>query len=468
VRAVAVIAALAWAASVYISFRRRPGFSTGHSWLLAWCLAGVAFSCYRSNTLNEWSLLAAAVAMAGGFSVLLSEMPEERKLLPPVMLVLGLVKAAVFWKWGGVLTANPALLGMFWALALVLGRPRKSGAPAYLWIALAAAACPLMGREKMSSAILGLAVGWPLAVGFARGTRRPFLVAGAAFFLLMGLLFAGPSAVRYKPDDSRRLNRLTMWKDSAVYALHEGAVGTGLGTFEQFEPRYKTLPGADAANFAHNEFLQIPCELGLPGLALVILLLIGLGRAMRSRGRESPEASAGLVMILLWANLYYPFRSDALLFSGALLTADLARVPGRPWSPSAAGRIAVAFSLAAVIALTQGVAELWELAGGTAWKAGRFEAALARFETAARWNPLEPRLLDHQVQCLRELGRKKETVPLLEKAVALKPRDVWLRRELSVARLNLVGADAAKAAYRPILDLAPNVAQFRREYEELK
>ena len=80
---------------------------------------------------------------------------------------------------------------------------------------------------------------------------------------------------------------------------------------------------------------------------------------------------------------------------------------------------------------------------------------------------MDPRLLDHQVECLRRLNRKEETLPLLEKSLALKPRDVWIRRKLAVARLNLVGVDAARDTYRPILDLAPNVGQFRREYEDL-
>jgi len=468
VRAAAVLAALAWAACVYVSCRRRPGFSSVHSWLLAWGLAGVAFSCYRSNTLNEWSLLAAAVALAGGFSVVLDAAPDEQKIVPSVLLVLALVKAVLFWRWTGFLAANPSLLGMFWSLALVVARPRRLGPRAWLWTATAAASVPLMFRWNMSSALLGLVVGWPLAEAFQRRSRRLFVLAGVVCLAMGALFAAGPRWVRDNPDDPKRLNRLVMWKDSAVYAAHEGIIGTALGTFEQVYPRYKTLPGTDTANFAHNEFLQAADELGIPGVALILLLLAALGRAAARRGWESPDAAAGLGIILIWANLYYPFRSDALLFTGALLTADLARAPSRPWPPAAAGMVAGAFLLTGAVALTQGVAGLWEFAGGAAWKAGRFEEARERFKTAARWNPLEPRLLDHQVECLRELDRKKETLPLLERAVALKPRDVWLRRKLAVARLNLVGPDAARATYRPILDLAPNVGQFRREYEELK
>jgi O-antigen ligase len=467
IRAAAVLAALLWSLSLCAVTRRLPRLSFALPALLLWSFAGVIFSSYRANTLNEWALLVGAAALGSGFAVLLEEAPEEKDLLPWALMGGALAKSLIAWPGGLSFTANASLLAMFWSLALITGRPAGRSRAWFLWAALAASSLPLMIRWNASSALLGLAVGLPLSEAFRRSSRRFFLLSAVVGTALLLLLMAGPRFLRDNPDDPRRLNRLSMWRDSAAYAAREGLLGTGLGTFEQHYPQYKTQPDLETANFAHNEFLQAVAELGLPGTALVLFLLAGLVQALTIRGREAPGTAAGLTALFLWANLYYPFRSDALLFAGALLTAEMVRPsPGR-WAPAAVGGAGAVALLAAAVCLGQGVSGFWELAGGRAWEKGETESALSHFQTAARWNPLEPRLLDHQVECLRRLGRKKETLLLLEDALALKPRDVWIRRKLAVARLNLVGPEAAIAAYRPLLDLAPNVPMFRREFEEL-
>jgi hypothetical protein len=468
IRSAAVLSALLWAAVVLVVHRRRPSCSPIWPAFLLWVLIGVTFSVDPSNTLNAWSLMAAAGAMAAGFSVLLSVVPEERRFLAPALLILGAMKAVIALAHADAGTANMSLLGMFWSVGLVVALPRQLGRAAAMWLSIVALNLFLMWRWNMSSAFLGLAVGIPLVAALRRSSWRWATAAGCVGVGVLLLFLVGPTWLRDNPNDPRRLNRLTIWKDSAVYARHHGLVGTGAGTFEQYYPAYKTLPDAETANDPHNEGLGLICEGGLPAFFMGLGMVGMLMAASLKRGASAAESSGGLAVLLVGAMVYYPLRSDALLFAAALLSADLLRPSSVPWMRSTVWGVSLVASTAALVAVTQGAAFVYEFRGGRAWNAGDTTHALVCFEHASRWNPLEARFLDHQVECLRRLDRKTETLPLLRRAVTLKPRDVWLRRKWAVATLVFSGPEAARAVYAPILALAPNVAQFRRENEELK
>ena len=83
-------------------------------------------------------------------------------------------------------------------------------------------------------------------------------------------------------------------------------------------------------------------------------------------------------------------------------------------------------------------------------------------------NPWETHFLDDQSQCLLKLGRKEEAVQRLEKALRIKPREVWTRRRLAMLRFQLHGNAPAQETYAPLLLLAPRVSQFWKEMGDLK
>lgn len=480
VRAAAVLSAAAWALLALSAAPRPPGRSRLWPLFLLWSLAGVFSSPYAANTLAEWSVLAAAVLFSWGMGALLSLHPEERPAAARGLLALGLFRAALYLARPSWAVSNLSFVPMVAALGALAaaGEPALRGPRA----ALAAMSGGIALYTHSLTALLGLVVGLPLGAGVRTGRRAWLAAALAAGALVAGLALSGrgPAWLRYNPDDPHRLERLAIWRDTLAIVKDHPVAGTGLGTFEQVYPRYKSWEGLRTANFAHNEWLQALAETGLVGGLILALLLAGLLRRIRGAGPAAAGPASALAALGLWACLYFVFRCDALLFSGAALTALASARPLGAGSPAAgappagaplrraekAGAAALA-AAACAVALSQGTAQIWERLGGAAWDAGDAPLALERFRAAARWNPLEPRFLDHQVECLRRLDRKAETLPLLERAVALKPRDVWLRRKLAVARLALAGPAAARETYAPILKLAPRVEQFRREYDEL-
>ncbi len=480
VRSAAVLAAAAWSLAVLFRAARRPAGGLLVPLFVLWSAAGLFFSVYLSNSLNELSLLAAAWALGWGASLLFADRPAEKFFFARALVSLALLKAALalflpppggrfFLDPGNIGSANISFVPMFLVLALLAGvsltgRPWRAAL-----VLLLASTLWLCVRWNAMTALLGLAVGLPLEAAFRFGRRELIAVAAAAGVAVLGLFFsdASPRWLRYNPDDPARMERLSIWSDSLVYARDHAAAGTGLGTYEQYYPQYKSLPGTRTANFAHNEWIQVLCETGVLGGLLVLLCLAGLWKRIRDKGREFPGAASGLLVIGLWANLYFVFRSDALLFTGAFFCAFLSRGETRPLSHAVRWGAVVLSVLLAAVVVPQGVAQVQERRGGAAWDHKDFASALDRFRSAAAWNPLEPRFLDEQVECLRSLDRKPETLPLLERAVSLKPRDVWLRRKLAVARLHLAGPAAARETYAPLLDLAPSVPQFRREMADL-
>jgi O-antigen ligase len=79
------------------------------------------------------------------------------------------------------------------------------------------------------------------------------------------------------------------------------------------------------ARYAHNEYLQVLTELGMAGLALVAVLLVAVGRAVRA-GRASARwsglwagAAAGLVAMAVHSAFDFLWHVPAIPLAGALL-----------------------------------------------------------------------------------------------------------------------------------------------------
>lgn len=116
--------------------------------------------------------------------------------------------------------------------------------------------------------------------------------------------------------------RPELWRDS-VYALGQyWPVGSGQGTFvpvmmaaERLEVVDQTLP-----NRAHNDYLELAVEAGLPGIVVLLAIAIIVLRALWLARREPPVgsraqvlfASGTLAVIALHSLVDYPLRSMAL------------------------------------------------------------------------------------------------------------------------------------------------------------
>ena len=295
------------------------------------------------------TLLPAAVVFAGALFL----RRTDRALLLWVVLgmallsaLLGIVQAAS----GGALTPYPSghtghSTGLFVnrnhnAALLLVAMPiaaalagieivkGKAQAP---WVAASAAAVVVLvigvlgTTSRMGLILLPVAAAASLAVLFyGRARWRLVLAAAAGVAALAVPLFASSRfdriLARFAGFNDPRLD---YWTDIQWALDNYGLAGTGFGTFI---PVYKSAESLDAVvpkltNHAHNDFLEILLEGGLPGVLLLVVfggvLAAAAYGAFKARARPAPTlvtiaALAGIAILLAASLVDYPQRMPAL------------------------------------------------------------------------------------------------------------------------------------------------------------
>jgi O-antigen ligase len=121
-------------------------------------------------------------------------------------------------------------------------------------------------------------------------------------------------------------DRMGMWKDTLRFISAYKWTGSGLGAYEHGFYRYQTTAPVNTVDFAHNDYLQILAELGIPG-AVIAGILAGcvvariLGVVLWRRDARNWELAVGLFASLVTIgahsladfNLYIP--ANALAFA---------------------------------------------------------------------------------------------------------------------------------------------------------
>lgn len=132
-------------------------------------------------------------------------------------------------------------------------------------------------------ALLGLGLATLLLATWRR--RRAWLAAaGIAAVALAAILSYGPERIAMillSPDNPLGIAvvlRLDMWSRAAAIIKEMPFTGAGLDTFSLIQPRF--FPGVllGTEPHAHNLFLQVALDLGIPGLVATLWLWIELGR----------------------------------------------------------------------------------------------------------------------------------------------------------------------------------------------
>jgi O-antigen ligase len=152
------------------------------------------------------------------------------------------------------------------------------------------------------------------------------LAAGAA--LLMWLLGAERLLSALGRTHILEDNRLEFWPTVWTAAQAYFPWGAGLGTFKEAYELVEPLGALRAlyVNHAHNEYLEVMIEAGLPGLVLVGAVLVWVARVacrvwLSPRGHPASArlASICLVLVILHSLVDYPARTMAIsiLFAAA-------------------------------------------------------------------------------------------------------------------------------------------------------
>ena len=164
-----------------------------------------------------------------------------------------------------------------------------------LWL-VAALACLLLTYSKGGWAAFAVGSGaFVLMMGrnVLRRHARPIagaVAAGAAVFGLLLVLRVVPVQIFRDAIPSLDV-REGYWRGALAMARDYPLGGVGLGTFGVHFPRYRPLL-AHPAQEAHNDYLQVLAELGVPGLVAFLLLWAAYLRNVFGRRDPTPGPSS--------------------------------------------------------------------------------------------------------------------------------------------------------------------------------
>ena len=386
------------------------------------------------------------------------------------------VTLALFLQTPGLRGLTPLLRGM---ASLVLG---------VVLLLQAVALLTTGSRFGLVSLLVSLLV---FAAGLMIATKRG-LVLPKATLLLLGVLGVGLAlggAVFAKPvinrlqhlQDNSAAFRVWTWRGSLHMALSNPILGTGIGTWTDLYPRY-ALTGF--TRLAHESYLQMADECGIPALLALVVVLVLLGRTITRGLSHLPDTKdstgflpadsrlllcglagslAGGVVQNLIDSDWYVFFLGAVFWTLAGLAAGTAASEEALKTPSPKLLFAAAGSVAAALFLLTGTEGIG--AGYAVTAAAQKDTdpgGAAENDGAARaWDPINGRYPSdqgYQVYYSRA-GDLMNAENALRIAVALEPNSVNYRR------LGIVLAAAGKhgdalAAYRNGLKAEPNSVEL--------
>jgi len=292
-------------------------------------------------------------------------------------------------------------------------------------------------------------------------TRTP-LRRNASVALALTLAIGAAATVVVAHGAARSLDgRIWIWRLAARAAADALPFGDGLGAFphrflDLQGEALAGLPTAEAARrfvnatTAHNDWLEITVETGLPGLALLASAIIAGIVACRRAGARAEAAS--LIAFGVAALADSPLRQPAVLAPVVLALASAPRtVPITFASP----RTVVALGLAAAAALLP--------IAGTTWLGARLasqardadpERKIALLARAAEVDPRSGEIAFAAGVAHLERSEPAAAVAELERSRALLPQ---IATDVAIGNAHLMAgdADAAATAYRRALRRDP-------------
>lgn len=206
-------------------------------------------------------------------------------------------------------------------------------------------------RMGMASATAGAAVAAGVWIVSARGHHRRIRLAMVSGVLVAASLLAlwigaEPMVDRFRHVTIDYGSRITLWRETATLVAARPAFGAGWEAFPRIYPQVQATELEFAVEHAHNDYLELATEFGIPGALLLVILGAGVvARALEFAwrnlaGRNSYYmlgAASGVAALgvhsLADFNLRLP--ANALIFAALL---GLAWVPAATAIPVSSAR----------------------------------------------------------------------------------------------------------------------------------
>ncbi len=200
----------------------------------------------------------------------------------------------------------PVFAMRFWNDFTQPGLRKKS----FLYLALALAGFVLLYLTRCRGPVVALV----LTLGILFIYKRWFKVLGIALLLCLVLLAIAPRGVIIHQDAQGKeqsiVERFELWKRALDVIEAKPWTGTGINTYSVAHAKYDKAQNWRVRNYyAHNGYLQLAAEIGIPGVFFFLLFLFMFFRkVLKSLGpiRGSPEETTrlGLLTALLAFLIY--------------------------------------------------------------------------------------------------------------------------------------------------------------------
>lgn len=280
------------------------------SWVAVWVLAGLPLAYFAwgmtPNPDRVWNAVRTALLLTG-----------------PVFALWGLGQVLTHYGYGypvGPLVdknAFAALMNVFWFLTSIHFIRWAGGGRRQHWrLVLPALGLLLIAMTLFAAESRGATLTWLLLMPIAgwvgyRGKRSKGAIIVVLAAALMGYFGAatllglnvGHRTLNLEQDASTSA-RILMWRSSMQIARDHPIAGTGWGTFAAEYPAYRDpRENTTAGAYAHNDYLQLTAEGGIPMLVLLLGILGGLllqlKRCLASRHDPGALEASGLLLAVL-------------------------------------------------------------------------------------------------------------------------------------------------------------------------
>jgi O-antigen ligase len=162
----------------------------------------------------------------------------------------------------------------------------------------------------------------------ASSTRRMLVAAGVLAALYGASLGLGPVVGRFAQLGGREAAiRPALWRDALSMVPDFPVAGVGAGAFGSGFPAYRRRLTAQVGfAHAHEDYLQLAIETGVPGLLLALAATVGFVRVVRAPlagrlGAPTALLCGGIAAVLVHAAFDFPLHIPGIVFLLLLLAA---------------------------------------------------------------------------------------------------------------------------------------------------